>query len=184
MIGEVLTRCQRIAGVDEVVCTIPHSPDSLPLELEASKYVHDIFGGIEDDVLSRYMFAATRTKADIVVRVTGDCPLICPELCGEVVSALKRESAEYSSNVDPIRTFPQGYDCEAFTYKTLARADREAGPYEREHVTTWMRRADIKRASVTSPWPLEGRLTLDTWDDYKVICAAFGHDAPERLRAA
>jgi spore coat polysaccharide biosynthesis protein SpsF len=184
VIGEVLSRCKRIPGVDCVAATVPFTQDSLPLEKEIAKYTGYIFSGTESDVLKRYLIAATHSRADIIVRVTGDCPLICPELCGDVVAALKRDDADYASNIDPIRTFPQGYDCEAFTYQTLSRADREALPHEREHVTTWMRRADIRRMNVTAPWPMEGRLTLDTEDDYKVICAAFGHEPYQRLRAA
>jgi spore coat polysaccharide biosynthesis protein SpsF (cytidylyltransferase family) len=140
-----------------------------------------VYAGPEDDVLMRYWDVAHVTKADVIVRVTGDCPLISPELCGEVVAARQRSNADYASNIEP-RTFPQGMDCEVFTWDTLCRATKH-GPDE--HVTTWMRKSpDVKRVNVRSPWPLEGRLTLDTEDDYRVICAYFGHAPYEHLRAA
>lgn len=171
VIGEVLTRCKKIKGVDEVVCAVPDQEDSYPLIQEAKKYAR-IYAGSEKDVLSRYVMAAKMSQADIVMRVTGDCPLICPEICSSVLSLLERNGADYASNVEP-RTFPQGYDCEAFTLQCLNWAQDQSFPSDREHVTTWMRRANIKRANFSAPWPMEGRLTLDTEDDYKVIRAAF-----------
>jgi spore coat polysaccharide biosynthesis protein SpsF len=181
VIGEVLTRCKRIPGVDEVVCAIPESDE--PLAKEAAKYAW-VFRGPEQDVLARYHGAAIESGADMVMRITGDCPLLSPDLCWEVIKMQQLTGAEYCSNVCP-RTFPQGLDCEVFTMALLEQAQQVAGPHEREHVTTWMRGDnDIHRYNVESPWLMDGRLTLDTWDDYKTICAAFGHEAPEHLRAA
>ena len=139
--------------------------------------------GPEHDVLLRYMLAATELEADVVMRITADCPLLSPELCGAVLRKLQDENADYASNIDP-RTFPQGMDCEVFTRQLLDRAEELANDDEREHVTTWMRGADIRRTNVSSPWKIEGRLTLDTIDDYRTICAYFGHPPFERLQAA
>jgi spore coat polysaccharide biosynthesis protein SpsF (cytidylyltransferase family) len=188
VIGEVLTRCRRILGVNRVVCAVPDTAENDELADYAFYYgsqwqpgCHEVYRGPEHNVLVRYAQVAEATEADIIVRVTGDCPLISPELCGEVVAALKRSGADYASNIEP-RTFPQGMDCEAFTFETLQRAWLQG---EDEHVTTWMRKSpDVKRVNVRSPWPLEGRLTLDTEDDYRVICAYFGHAPYEHLRAA
>lgn len=182
VIGEVLNRCLKIPGVDEVICALPETngDDSFFLSLTANDYCKIVFGS-EHDVLGRYFEAATDARAGIVMRITGDCPLICPELCGAVLSKLKTTKADYASNVWP-RTFPKGMDCEAFTMDVLKKAYREST--EREHVTTWMLNADIKRVNVENPWKLDGRLTLDTADDYAVICAAFGHKPYECLRAA
>jgi spore coat polysaccharide biosynthesis protein SpsF len=182
VIGEVLTRCWKIEGVDEVICAIPDTDENAELEHIAS-FNAGVVRGPEHDVLGRYCIAADKAQADIIVRVTGDCPLISPELCGAVLEKLKTEDAEYASNIEP-RTFPQGMDCEAFTMNTLAAAHCLAKPDEHEHVTTWMRRADVDRVHVVSPWPLEGRLTLDTEDDYRTICAYFGHEPYQHLRAA
>lgn len=180
VIGEVLTRCKKIPGVDEVVCAIPSGDHALALT--ALEYGR-IFCGDEMDVLGRYCEASRAADAEVIVRITGDCPLISPELCGEVLLALKRNKAQYSSNVLP-RTFPRGMDCEAFTDTTLRLADRLTFE-DREHVTTWMQRSDtVERVNVRSPWPMDGRLTLDTEDDYKVICAAFGHEPYRHILAA
>ena len=180
VIGEVLTRCWKIPGIDYVACTVPTDDDKLAYE--AFNYA-DVIRGPEHDVLLRYMLAATELEADVVMRITADCPLLSPELCGAVLDRLGRESAEYASNIDP-RTFPQGMDCEVFTYDLLKRADEQAGSDEREHVTTWMRRNDVRRTNVSSPWKIDGRLTLDTIDDYRTISAFFGHKPFEHLRKA
>jgi spore coat polysaccharide biosynthesis protein SpsF (cytidylyltransferase family) len=180
VIGEVLSRCWKIPGVNKVVCAIPEADNDLAAE--ARKYAN-VCRGSEDDVLSRYHVAAVATDADIIVRVTGDCPLICPELCGDIIAMRAETGADYASNVHP-RTFPQGYDCEVFTFSALNQAYRHS--VEREHVTTWMLLPEscMKRVNYTSPWPLEGRLTLDTYDDYNVISAYFSDETRKHLRAA
>lgn len=182
VIAEVLTRCKAIPKIDELVCAIPDTKENNKLADEAGKYAK-VFRGAEHDVLGRYRAAAVAHSADVVMRITGDCPLLSPELCGEVLAARDYANADYASNIEP-RTFPQGFDCEVFTRTLLERAHEDAHDSEREHVTTWMRRAKIHKVNVSSPWKLDGRLTLDTEDDYRVICAAFGHEPHQRLRAA
>lgn len=184
-----MTRCQRISGIDEVVCAIPGTPDNDCLRDEAEKYAtvfRDFPDANENDVLRRYYRATVWRFADYIMRITADCPLISPELCGTILATAIEKGAQYASNLEP-RTFPQGLDCEVFTRDLLWAADGQAEGSEREHVTLWMRRSERVRqfrVNVRSPWPIEGRLTLDTWDDYKTICAAFGHDADISLRAA
>lgn len=168
VIAEVIMRCCKI-DTDDVVVAIPEGDE--PLQREAGKYV-DCFTGPEHDVLRRYVMASE--GYDIIMRVTADCPLLSPRLCNSVLSALGEN--DYASNIpiDGPRTFPQGYDCEVFTRTTLLRADKEAvGEYEREHVTPFMRSGPFKCVTVNSPWPLEGRMTLDTQEDYQTIKAYF-----------
>lgn len=147
----------------------------------AETYDVGVSRGPEHDVLTRYRMAAEAFSADVIMRITADCPLLSPELCGQVLKALNKANADYASNIEP-RTFPKGFDCEVFTMETLQKAD--AASKEREHVTTWMRESEIKRVNVKSPWPLDGRLTLDTWDDYVTICHSFGQEPVEYLRVA
>ncbi len=178
VIGEVLTRCQQIP-VDQVVCTVPTDDDRLARE--AFKYC-DVMRGPENDVLLRYLLAATECEADVIMRITADCPLLSPGVCGAVLEKFFADKADYASNVHP-RTFPQGYDCEVFSYDLLRRADEGASERQREHVTTWMLGASAKRVNLTAPWSMNGRLTLDTLDDYRTICAAFGHKPFEHIRS-
>jgi spore coat polysaccharide biosynthesis protein SpsF len=175
VVGEVLTRCNRMRGIERVICAIPDTTENDKLELEAEKYCK-VVRGPEHDVLTRY-FRAMPEDAEFVMRITADCPLLCPALCDDVLFKLIDTRADYASNIDP-RTFPQGMDCEAFTADLLRKAHYHAGPHEREHVTTWMRSANIRRVNVRGQWRLEGRLTLDTWDDYQTIRASFETDLP------
>jgi spore coat polysaccharide biosynthesis protein SpsF (cytidylyltransferase family) len=172
VIGEVLTRCKRITGVDEVICAIPYLDDA-ELGKEAEKYCRVVCGP-EDDVLARYMIAAGDTIEsegfDHIMRITGDCPLICPELCSAVLALHLREDAPYTSNICP-RTFPRGLDCEVFTREMLEWADEWGDePSDREHVTPLMQ--ECGGPCIMSPWPIEGHLCIDTAEDYKVICKA------------
>jgi spore coat polysaccharide biosynthesis protein SpsF (cytidylyltransferase family) len=177
VLAEVITRCWKIPGVNQVVCTVP--THDIEVAKEAAKLCA-VTSGPEADVLHRYYSAAYVYSADNILRITADCPLISPELCGAVLGRLIYDYADYASNVHP-RTFPQGYDCEVFTRDLLNRAEKEADEDDREHVTTWMlREPGVKRVNVASPWTMEGRLTLDTEDDYKTICAYFSKPA-ERL---
>ena len=176
VVAEVISRCQKISGVDQIACAISEAPGNDALALTASSAGALVVRGSETDVLSRYVKAAQETEATHIVRITADCPLISPELCAEVVRRQKEWGVKYASNVYPVRTWPKGMDCEVFTLDALLEANRFALGVDREHVTPWMQRAYQPWVCVESPWPIEGRLTLDTEDDYRVICAHFGHE--------
>lgn len=184
VLAEVLTRCKKIIGIDRVACAIPDTAENdmlVPVIEACGAYCSR---GPEDDVLKRYRCASLVLGADIVMRITADCPLLSPELCSEVLKAHSRSDADYASNIQP-RTFPKGLDCEVFTHYLLCRANLATDGEDREHVTPWMRKSKaVKRDNVESPWRMDGRLCLDTEDDYKVICAAFGHDPYQHLQRA
>ena len=127
-------------------------------------------------MLARYSGAARMAKADVVMRVTSDCPLIDPKVCGEVLGLRNAEHADYASNNLP-RSFPHGLDCEAFTAAGLAEAERSAiDGYDREHVTPWLRRAPhLVRANLSSGDALLSahRWTLDYPEDLAFFRAVF-----------
>ena len=86
----------------------------------------------EDDVLGRFIEVAAMYEADTVVRITGDCPLVDPEMVDRVIESLGKN--DFASNVVN-RTYPRGMDVEVMPYDTLLRLDRTVEPgYEREHV--------------------------------------------------
>lgn len=170
-IRHVLLRCKSIPGVDQVVCAVPDAEVSEPVVREALSLGVGVFKGSEHDVLGRYWQAARGVAADVVMRVTGDCPLIDPEICGRVL-ALVEPGVDYASNVDP-RGFPKGLDCEAFTFDALTRAHHETDdPYDREHVTPWMRR-NLHCVNLDGDGDPELRLTLDTLEDYLFLSKRF-----------
>jgi len=173
----VLLSCRDIPGADVVICAVPDEAASAPLEAVAAGCGASVFRGSEKDVLSRYMCAACDAGAKIVMRVTSDCPLIDPEICGHVLALRTRDGADYAANNNP-RTYPHGLDCEAFTIEALITAAETATePYDREHVTPWLRRApQLKRANLSSGDPSlsSHRWTLDYPEDLAFFRAVFG----------
>ena len=148
----------RIEGVDIVVCAVPDEAASDHIEKIADAVGVVTHRGSEKDVLLRYLGATKMVDADVILRVTSDCPLIDPEIAADVVQLRKTKSCHYAANNMP-RTFPHGLDCEAFTREALEQAHIEArDDYDREHVTPWLRQADnIVRANLTS-----GQVRTDT----------------------
>jgi glutamate-1-semialdehyde 2,1-aminomutase len=130
-----------------------------------------VFRGSEVDVLDRYYQAARPIAPDVVVRVTGDCPLIDPCLVDQVVRALIESGADYASNICP-PSFPDGLDVEAFTFKALSRAWREANRAdEREHVTLYLQQhPQIVRVNTRANKDHSSlRWTVDEPSDYELI---------------
>jgi spore coat polysaccharide biosynthesis protein SpsF len=171
-LASVLTRCARIPGIDAVVCAVPDDVSSEPIAAVARSCGAIVFRGSERDVLDRHHQAAHAVGASVVMRVTSDCPLIDPALCGEVLAALETTGADYvCNNMPPL--WPHGLDCDAFPAEHLARAARVAvSPYDREHVTPWLRR-NLRTANIDGPGGgLERhRWTLDYAEDYEFFRA-------------
>lgn len=145
---ERLGRTRRLSGV-WVACTASAADDgvaALARQLGAG-----VFRGPEEDVLARFVGAARAAAAEVVVRITADCPLIMPEVVDRVVADLVEHSrsADYAANVLR-RTYPRGLDTEAMFIDTLLRADRYAStPEEREHVTLTIRRDPRRFARIS-----------------------------------
>ena len=144
ILTHVLARAKRIPGIDRVVLTTTDDPaDDVLVNLCRGAGVSWTRGQTplagqpgRRDVLAGYVVAAAACKADVIVRITSDCPLLDPLVAGDVLAAL-RAGVAYSSNVHPPSWY-DGSDIEAFTRAALVEAHRQAGPDEREHVTTWM----------------------------------------------
>jgi spore coat polysaccharide biosynthesis protein SpsF (cytidylyltransferase family) len=179
-----LDRCAQIPGADMVVVAVPDLAQDDPVARAAESYGYKVVRGSEKDVLSRYAKAAKEVIATAVMRVTSDCPLIDPQLCGEVIRLWKETQADYGCNNMP-PAFPHGLDCEVFHASLLHAADELADdPYEREHVTPWIRQhPDLKKSSVQGPaGGIETlRWTLDYPEDvemFRAIYAELGGNAP------
>jgi spore coat polysaccharide biosynthesis protein SpsF len=126
--------------VEEIVLATTSNADDDPLVALADRLGVRWHRGSEHDVLARYQGAAREAEADMVVRVTADCPLIDAEEVDAVVEALeqRRTSCDYASNILE-RRLPRGLDTEAFWRDTLERTARLAtSPAAREHVTWFM----------------------------------------------
>jgi spore coat polysaccharide biosynthesis protein SpsF len=147
----VLERCGRIAGSDALVCAIADEREAGQLADAARRWGAQVFVGPERDVLARYRDAARMVNADVIVRVTSDCPLIDPAVCARVIALGAETGAGYASNIAP-RSYPKGLDCEVFTASVLERAAAVTDdPFDREHVTQWMQRSpDVAKANLSS----------------------------------
>ena len=124
--------------IDKVVLATSTLPENDVLAEYAGSLGYDVFRGSEDDVLGRYLLCAKEHQADIIVRITGDEPLIDPFITDEVIQFHKKSGADYTSTKIS-RTLPQGIDSEVFSMDVLAAASQEAmSEYEREHVTPFI----------------------------------------------
>lgn len=174
VLGEVLTRCWQISGINQVCCAIPVGVENDILEEEIKKYQAILFRGSETNVLERYYEAAKFLNADIIMRITSDCPLINPSVCSKVLEKHIVMCSEYTCNNMP-PTWPHGYDCEVFGINELQKAVINSHlPEDFEHVTTWMRRT-LKVLNIENPNgnQYSHRITLDTIEDYKKISEIF-----------
>ena len=187
----MLGRVRRARMLAEVVLATSVAPVDDEVAALGERLGVEVHRGSEADVLDRvYRAVAERglDPRDVVVRLTGDCPFASPEVIDAVVGALLASSElAYVSNVSP-PTFPDGLDCEALTFAALEAAWREARePYEREHVTPFVReRPDRFPAINVRSWLGERpphRLTLDEPDDHRLldeIARTIGQDADLR----
>jgi len=136
MLEQVINRVKLAKKVDKVVLAIPDtSKDDVLLKL--AKGLNTVcIRGSEKNVLSRFLKAAKETKAKIIVRITGDCPLIDPRIIDRTISIFKEESCDYLVQDVTYGGYPRGFDTEIFFLETLTKAARLAKrDYHREHVT-------------------------------------------------
>jgi len=131
---ERLSRSKKISKI--IVATTTNNED-----IELIKFVENLgyncFPGNENDVLDRYYQVAKIEQADIIVRITGDCPFVDANIVDEVIEGLLLTNSDYSSNTQP-PTYPDGLDVEAFNYKSLKYAwNNTSLNYDREHVTPY-----------------------------------------------
>ena len=188
MIRFILDRVSRAAGIDQVVLATGDGEINDPLASVAEDAGYLTVRGPEDDVLQRYRMAAQATDADIVIRVTGDCPFIDPDLLDDLLRLRAERRLDYVTNVKP-ESWPDGLDASVFTRATLQAADNEAHlPSEREHVVPWMWKNSafdggdrLSCANLAAPHDLSAlRWTVDDGKDYRLaraIVATLGEDA-------
>lgn len=138
MLARVVRRTRRASLIDEVIVAITKELADNILVAECRRIHVFFFRGTEEDVLDRYFRAAGAYKAETVVRITSDCPLIDPGVVDRVIGCFLDKRADYASN-SLVRTYPRGLDTEIMTVEALGRAWREATErYQRMHVTPYI----------------------------------------------
>jgi spore coat polysaccharide biosynthesis protein SpsF len=176
VLARVVNRLRRARLIDEVlVATTDRAADDAIVEECRGRSI-SVSRGDQDDVLDRYFRAAQLAKAEIVVRVTSDCPLIDPEITDKTIAAFLETRPDYASNV-MARTYPRGLDTEVMSVATLGKAWQAARkPYEREHVTPYIYEhpAEFKLLSVTGDADHScHRWTVDTPEDLELVRAIY-----------
>jgi spore coat polysaccharide biosynthesis protein SpsF (cytidylyltransferase family) len=176
MLAHVLERVAAIQGVDQVVLAVPGND----VRLVAHLWPH-VFGGSEKDVLKRYAQAAEQYEANVIVRITGDCPLLAPNLAAQALRFFKLSSninAVYLPYCQPYFLVADGWDVEIFQRRALVNADRYAAKDQREHVTTWMRAAwprnDYEGLAPMTDWTALN-CSVNTRDDLKRVELIMNH---------
>lgn len=180
LIELLLQRLSAVRSLDQIVLATSVDPRDDPLAAHVRQLGVTVSRGSEQDVLDRYYQAAVESGADVVVRLTGDCPLIDPRLVDEAMALFKDGEADYLSNTDP-PTYPDGLDIEVFTFAALECAWRHARrPAEREHVTPYLRESGRFRVrSLRNEQDLSAvRWTVDDPQDLEVVAAVFRHFHP------
>lgn len=174
MLSRVLARTSVARTVDQVHVATSVLPEDNPIELAAREAGFSVTRGSPTDLLDRYLASALDTGADILVRVTSDCPLIDPDLIDLVVTTRRAVGADLAANnLDP-RSFPRGLDAESFTTTALERANKmDPDPGTREHVTPFIRDSGLFNvAHVRHTHDLSHvRWTVDTREDLAAVRA-------------
>lgn len=178
---QVIRRLKDSKKLDEIIIATTTEEADNPIVEIAQKEGVKYFRGSRDNVLERYYLAAQENHLDVVIRVTSDCPCIDPDIVDMLVDEHLKSSAEYTSN-SLIRTFPHGLDVEVFNFKALETAHKRASEkFEREHVTPYIYKTHseiFKILKVKAPDELNApdiRITLDTEEDYSLLCAVFDY---------
>ena len=171
----IYSRLQNSKFINQIVfaTTNLHSDDKLSIFFKKNDFLYH--RGPSQNVYKRYVETAKKFKADIIVRLTGDCPLIDVNIVDKVIQNFLNNQTDYSSNLTP-PTYPNGLDVEVFSRKLLEKSFKKLkSDFDKEHVTTFFRRSKlIKKVNLLNNINLSNvRLTLDDYEDYKNIVSIF-----------
>ena len=176
VLEQVIDRVKRAKSLQQVVVATTEKPEDDRIAEIARGAGVGVFRGSERDVLARYYGAAKEYGLDVVVRITSDCPCTDPEIIDRVVGLHLREGADYTAT----RGFPRGFDVEVISLRALEEAHKNATePFEREHVCPYIYTTAPERFKILyydAPPEFarpDIRVTLDTEEDYALLCCVF-----------
>jgi spore coat polysaccharide biosynthesis protein SpsF len=177
MILRQIERLRRARRLERIVVATSTDPTDDSLTALLAAHGVPVHRGPLDDVLARYEGALQAFPAEVLVRLTADCPLADPEVIDATVDMLLETGLDYGSNTPEPRCFPKGLDVEAMRAEALLRAAREArDPYEREHVTPYLyRHPELFDRAFLHQEADEGevRWTVDRPDDLEFVRAVY-----------
>ncbi|MFH1662267.1 MAG: Gfo/Idh/MocA family oxidoreductase [Candidatus Falkowbacteria bacterium] len=167
-----INRVKKSKKISKIVVATSNKPNDDAIEKECNRLGIDCFRGSEDDVLGRYYECSKKyPEYENIIRITGDCPLIDPEIIDKVINVFKQNNLDYASNTLK-ETFPDGMDIEIFKKSVLEEANINANLLsQREHVTQYIiKNNKFKKGNLSSRNNLgHFRLTVDEPKDFEVI---------------
>lgn len=176
MLMRVVERARRSKTVDEVVFATTTDPSDDPVAEFCQSRAVACWRGSLPDVLDRFYQAARHFRAETIVRLTADCPLLDPGLVDETVALFRSRGADFAANRLPPpyrRTYPIGLDCEVCTFAALERAWHEAhAAHEREHVMPYMYEVEGRFKVAVLDYQINYgslRWTVDTAQDLELV---------------
>lgn len=183
MIEYLLDRISKSILINEIIVATSDQEENIELIKFLNSKNIKCFVGDEEDVLSRYYFAAKKYKAQNIIRITADCPLIDPLVVDNTIRKFIEDSVDYTSNIFP-RSFPKGLDTEVFSFQALEKAYNETtSKYDREHVTPYIRESgQFKISNYSCKEDFSNiRLTVDWNEDFILIDKIFNLFKPNSL---
>ena len=184
LLGHLVDRIKQVRLIDEVILATTTNPKDDRLEDFAREQSIACYRGSEDDVLDRVLSAVQTHKGDLVVKFTGDCPIVDPSIIEQVIQMYLHNACDYVSN-GYVPSFPIGMGVQIFSLATLLRsASMTDNPEDREHVTLHMYRHPeiFRHVNLVAPpdlrWP-QLRLTVDQQADYDLVKRLIEHFCEE-----
>jgi spore coat polysaccharide biosynthesis protein SpsF len=180
MLHHLVSRLRAASSLDAIVLATTDNDADEPLAAFAGREGIGCFRGSEEDVMSRVIGAADSAGADVIVEITGDCPIIDPQIVEQTIRMFLAHDAAYVSNAH-VRSYPDGMDTQVFLLHTLKRsAAMTDDPLDHEHVSLHIRRHPeiFPHVHLVAPpelhWPELG-LTLDEPADYDLLRRIIEH---------
>lgn len=169
-----IERLRQVKLADEIIIATTTNDTDLPIVAQCARLGIPVTRGSEHDVLARYYEAAKLHHADLIVRVTSDCPVIDPSVIDEAIQFYLDHRAEYDYVSNALtQSYPYGMAAEVFPFRVLEEAHQEAiAEPEREHVTPFIyTRPDRYRIGhVIHPENhSHHRWTVDTPEDFELV---------------
>ena len=181
MIELLLARLSQSSELDEIVVAASEEVKNDKLQSVVESLNYKCTRGNEKDVLNRFYESAKSVGADVIVRITGDCPLVDPVLVDRCIKGYKNSNVDYFSNINPA-TYPDGLDIEVMSFESIERANNETdSDFDREHVTPYIRNSDrFSKSSISHIEDLSSqRWSVDEPEDLIVVTNIFEHFSPD-----
>ena len=180
MIELLLMRLAKSRLLHQIIVATSKNKTNLPLINHVESLGFTCEQGSENDVLERYLQVAENNQADVIVRITGDCPLVDPVLVDKCIEKFMQLDVDYCSNINP-PTYPDGLDVEVIKLSALKKASENTTTnFDKEHVTPYIISSEIfSKFNIENNQDLSNlRLTVDNPEDFEVIENVFEHFNP------